>query len=481
MKIHNIQFVRPVLLVCLFSCLFACEKLNEEPKTFVTPESFGNSVAQIETAFVGSMDCLWSYWGGYGWGYPDFLNDDQFQDGGLIIENDFGSDLWDAHYKSLANINNALAAIKNGNIKGATQEEVDLLIGQAKFIRGFNYFYLVRMFGPVPLITEDTPDPKVILPVRASITDVYDLIISDFQDAIAKLPESWDDAPGRPTQGAAKGFLAKVYLTMATAPLNDVSKYALARDMAMEVITSDHYSLIPDVYELFRNENKYSGEMMFSFISTSDDIGTEPQIWSPAEYLDQSGWDGNPVEPAFAESWPDQPRKDAYLMTDLDGVHYTDFGQQAPFCKKFFYYLPESEYTGMASTANMPMLRYADVLLIYAEAANMAGGSPSQAACDAINQVIDRANGHALNANHPLLTTAMTQQEFDDAVIQERSWELCFEYDRWFDICRKRILDKVCRTDELPEFQESDYLFPIPDKDLRINPGLGQNPGYSMP
>jgi hypothetical protein len=110
----------------------------------------------------------------------------------------------------------------------------------------------------------------------------------------------------------------------------------------------------------------------------------------------------------------------------------------------------------------------------------MASGGPTQAAVDALNDVIKRANG--TTGTEPLASTSMTKQTFDDKVIQERSWELCFEYDRWFDICRKRILDKVTAESEpwnLPNFSPNDYLFAIPLVDLRLNPLLlPQNPGY---
>ena len=132
----------------------------------------------------------------------------------------------------------------------------------------------------------------------------------------------------------------------------------------------------------------------------------------------------------------------------------------------------------------MPILRYADVLLMYAEAANQASGAPTQAACDAINKVINRANGYVANASHPLLTTSMSKQAFDDAVIQERSWELCFEIpDRWYDIVRKRILDKVSAPypQYMTHYTPNDYLFPIPQNDLKLDKLLIQNPGYAVP
>src|SRR5205085_2759875 len=181
-----------------------------------------------------------------------FINDDQYDGGDLVIGNSHGSDLWSAHYAAILNLNSAIKAMNSGSLgASATQEEVDLLIGQAKFIRAWNYFMLVRMFGALPLITEDTEDPTTAEISRTPIADVYTLIVNDFNEAIAKLPRKWDEFPGRPTSGAAKGLLAKVYLTMATYPLKDASKYALAADLANQVMQEGDYSLVQDINNVF--------------------------------------------------------------------------------------------------------------------------------------------------------------------------------------------------------------------------------------
>ena len=473
-----------LLVLTVFS--FACKKLDEKPISTVTPANFGNSALQIEAAYAGSMNYLWNYWEGYGYAYGPFINDDQLNNGDLNIPADNADDLWNRHYMALLNINNALSSIKNGNVEGESQVTLDGLEAQGKFLRAHNYFMLVRMFGGVPLITEDTPDPIMNPMLRASIADVYALIVSDLTYAAQHLPESWSGAPGKPTNGAAKGMLAKVYLTMATYPLHEISNYQKAADLALEVINSGVYHLVDSPNEVFSLANKYGPEMMWSYNSTYDDISTDPEIWTTENYLD-GGWGDAAIDTSFEHRWPDQPRKDAYLFTHWNGDQYPDFPEQTPFCKKFFFYISEDDFNGYSSIANFPIIRYADVLLIYAEAANMAagGGTAPQGAVDAINQVIDRGNGYVPNAGHPMLTTSMTKAEFDAAVIQERSWEFVFEAcDRWFDICRKRILDDpnvTVRASDRANFSEDDYLFPIPETDLRLNDLLQQNPGYPTP
>ena len=161
---------------------------------------------------------------------------------------------------------------------------------------------------------------------------------------------------------------------------------------------------------------------------------------------------------------------------DKNGVPAAELGRNVGI-QKYLYDTWENFDRGF-TTINIPIVRYADVLLIFAEADNMSKGAPSQAAVDAINSVIDRANDYQPNPNYPLLSTNMTKEAFDKAVIHERSLELCFEYDRWNDIVRKRILYEVTREEYKQNYSENDYLFPIPESEIRLNPNMKQNPGY---
>jgi hypothetical protein len=337
---------------------------------------------------------------------------------------------------------------------------------------------LVRMFGDVPLITEDTPDPVQNPLGRTPLKDVYTQIVSDFTDAIAKLPVT-PVSQGRPSQGAAKGLLAKVYLTMATYPVNDPANYTKAADLAWQVIQSNTYQLEHDVNNVFNPDHNYGPERMYSFNSNAIDPATDPHSWMP-NFL--GGWGGGEVEPAFAEQFPDnQPRKKAYLFVESNGVPYTQWGEDnnCPSIQKFLN-VTSDEFNAGISTLNLPIIRYADVLLIYAEAANMVNGGPTQPAVDAINQVIDRANGWVANPDYPDLSATMSRDDFDAAVIKERSLELCFEMDRWFDLVRKHMVKQVNPRYQ-QNFTDDDYLFPIPQLDLALNKLLTQNPGYPLP
>lgn len=465
------------MFIAVITIAMSCKKLDEKPISFVEPNNFYTTPSQIEATFAGAMNRVWDYWGGYGYGMGNFVNDDQYDGGDLVIGNNHGSDLWTAHYAAILNLNSAIRAMKAGNLgTSASPEELDQLMGQARFIRAWNYFMLVRMFGDIPLITEDIEDPTTAEVTRAPIADVYALIVSDFTEATTKLPRTWSDFPGRPTSGAAKGLLAKVYLTMATYPINDASNYAKAADYANQVIQEGDYALVHDIGEVFSLGTKYGPEMMWSLNSNYADINTDPQIYRPGVL---EGWGDFRVQIEWEQSIPNTPRKQAYVLTELDGKNYTEWeSDQSPFIKKFMYD-NQDDYDNYSSVMNMPIIRFADVLLIYAEAANMANGSPTQAAVDAVNQVIDRANGYTPIPEHPLLTVGMSKEAFDAAVIEERNQELCFEYDRWFDLVRKRILEEKTIPVFKPNFSQDDYLFPIPDADIELNDKLTQNPGYT--
>lgn len=476
MKIENILNKPVILLSAVLTLVASCDlfDLDEVPKHFVAPENYYSTPAQIETVLAGTMKRCFSSWSGYAYDPAFHRHSDQNAGGNLVITMNFSSAIWTIHWDNIKDLNFAIKAMVAGKLSGSSQTVQDQLMGQLKFLRAWNYFQLVRHWGGVPLLTDETEDYFNVLPARSSVADVYNLIVKDFTEAVQKLPEDWGSLVGRPARDAARGLLAKTYLTMATAPLNDASCYAKAAAMAKEVITGGRYYLVDDITEVFSMATKYGPEMMWSFNANDQARSTDPNIWS-----DMDGWGDYSCDKRWVEEvYPEQPRKYEYLQIyNRDGMSYLDLGASVGI-KKFLYDTWENFDKGI-TTINIPIIRYADVLLIFAEAENMSKGGPTQEAVDAINLVIDRANGHAPNPDYPLLTMSMTQDEFDKAVINERSYELCFEYDRWCDICRKRIIPEVVRLEYLVNFTEDDYLFPIPEVETRLNPNMTQNPGYS--
>lgn len=464
-----------IFTIILFIIVTSCDifDLSEHPKGFITPDNYFNTPAQIETVLATSMNRVFSGWVGYAYNPDLHSHSDESAGGGLVITLNHGADIYNAHFANIKDLNFGLRAIEDGKLDKYPQDDVDKLVGQLKFLRAWNYFMLVRMWGGMQILTEDNVNEYfTILPERSTVEETYALIVSDFQEAINKLPDGWGKF-GRPDKSVAKALLAKTYLTMATAPLNDVSNYAKAASLAKEVIDSQKYNLVEDIREVFSMSTEEGPEMMWSFIANSEYPSTDPRIWSYAD-----GWGDYTVDKVWVDSvYPEQPRKHAYLQThNRDGIPVTDLNAEVGI-KKYLYDSWENFDRGF-TTINIPIIRYADVLLIFAEAENMSKGGPTQEAVNTINTVINRANDYQPNPDYPLLTTSMSKEEFDKAVIHERNLELCFEYDRWHDIIRKRILYECTREEYRHEFSEDDYLFPIPESEIRLNPNMVQNPGY---
>ena len=310
MNILNLGLLSALILMLLPRCV----KLEEKPLDFTNPDNFYKSVSQIESAFASSLQRLFSPWSAYGYTYYNFQDDDQYDYGELVIEDNHASDLWANHYQSIADINPAIKALNEDRLGSLVEQDVkDELMAQAKFVRAFNYFSLVRLWGPVPLITENTDlTPEIIGPpqvARSPIIDVYALIESDLLFAVDKLPEVWPpEQKGRPSKDAARALLAKVYITMATNPMNDATQYVKARDMAKQVIDAGNHSLEHNVEDVFKLENAYGPEMIWSFNCSPDDPMTEPQIWLPGSMAD--GWGDIHPDVKWAAKYPDQPRRE---------------------------------------------------------------------------------------------------------------------------------------------------------------------------
>ena len=483
MKTNRISIFKCVLSLLLIIAGSSCQKLDEKPESISTPSNFYTTVSQCEAAYAGAMNSLFVTWDGYQ-NTPAFP-DGQFEGASLDFSVGSFNELWTWHYKSINNINSVLKAVKAGSLAGNSTEDIANVVAQGRFLRAFNYFTLVRLYGKIPYLTEDTPDP-VSTPLtedsRLEIAAVYDLIEADLTYAAENMADFDASVPGRPNKWTAKGFLAKVYLTRATAPLNQTDNYAKARDMADDIITNGPYGLLARFEDVFKTSNNENPEIMFAFHTSSDAPYMPGNVWAPSE---MDGWSSGPVKILWATTiYPEQPRKHSYILLDFTSdiydpnaaiINWSESADGVPYIGKLN--MPNLSYDeqvgGGDAGIEMKILRFADILLIYAEAANMAGGGPTQLAVDRLNMIIDRANEGT--GSEAKATMAMSQAEFDKKVIDERSYELCFENDRYFDVLRKRLLQEVNLPDNAQGYDENDYLLPIPALDAK---SIGQNPGY---
>ncbi len=473
-----------IMLMAIFSislfvgCADVESGFEEKPLSLQIPNNFFSTESEFEVALVGTYRPLYTEWSGYDYGYdlllasgaedvrsdaPIFSNIDRLRptDGEEVVRG-----FWKQHYQCIANANTIIGNL--GNAKDISEQRLGELGGQAKFLRALSFFNLVRFFGEVQLTTFENQNDIENLK-QSSITEIYASIIANLKDAEEGLPSSFPEK-GRATKGAAKALLSKVYLTMAGWPLNDASKYAEARDKASEVMSLG-YDLEPNFADLWTQDKKLTTpEFIFTFYGSFEEDGAfgshmhqATRHWGNGE---EKGWGDYFSEERFLNVFPDGPRKDASFTTVFpDGTSWFDAGVQPHIAK----YRDAGQVGRDWGEGFRPILRYSDVLLVYAEAANMAEGGPSQAAYDAVNAVRQRAG----LADLPL---GMSQSDFDKAVLDERNWELAFEGNRWHDLVRKKMVVEV-NQDEHPNVSETNRLLPKPG--AQLIPGiLDQNPGY---
>ncbi|RDV15463.1 RagB/SusD family nutrient uptake outer membrane protein [Pontibacter diazotrophicus] len=387
---------------------------------------------------------------------------------------------WAYFYQAINLANIVLKYVPGIN---ASDADKNALLGEARFLRALNYYSLVRGWGGVPIRTSPTEDFSSLGGKRASVAEVYSLIIDDLKYAETALPSSQSLA-GKPTMWSAKTMLADVYLT--------IEDFANARDKADEVISSGVYSLVPvsqaaDFEKIFGPDAVTSSEDIFSLkFQRTDDLSFIPQFYAPSNSVYAStGWGtffGFPTYPLLRDWDRNDLRYDFNLYTSYPNragsTSQTSAAQPIRFGKfKDAGYAP-------GEGNDYPIYRYPDALLIYAEAASMANGEPTSLALERLNMVHRRAYGYTPDAASPVdfSLTGHTAASFRDLVLTERAYEfLCEDGKRWFDLKRTGTLKEVIRNAKNIEVADSHLLFPIPQQEINSNPDLSsadQNPGY---
>lgn len=477
--------------------------LQEKPKHLLSPESFFQSEGDFRSAVTGIYSCLYGGWSGFDCEFPLILTaggEDVYSPWPIFSDIDqcnaspastVIASMWKSFYKAISNANNVIGNIETGRANGVPQKALDEAEGEACFMRAFSYFWLVRLWGEVQLTTLDNQHRIIEVP-QSSVADIYASIVENLETAEAKLPPTFPER-GRANQAVAKALLAKVYLTMAGWPLNKTENYALAKAKAKEVIDMDIYDLEENFADLWFVKNKLTNkEIMFAFYGSADGAQSNMHVYSRYFCGDENGTGDWWSERRLIDGMPDGPRKDATFTTVyadgstwLNSLCLEPYGGAAPQAAKYRdagKIWPFEANTGSFNGGEgfAVILRYADVLLMYAEAANMVDGVPSADALEAINKVRRRAMG--LNYNTPDATvdiaSGISQADFDRAVIDERNWELAFEFNRWFDLVRKEIMVEVNKP-RWPNVSEKNMLLPKPQAEIEMTRGnLIQNPGY---
>ncbi len=511
-KLYVVSFIA----LLIFS---TCTDLEEEPFSDITPNNFYKTENDVILAINAAYDALQNQ-GYYGRDlrdlvdYPtEMLTNHRWR---KSAERELDWIMWHPDNIYLENVwREAYVAVNRCNIiinrvSGINDIDTvirDRVIGEAKFLRALNYFNIVRLWEDAPLITEAaTVVNDVLYPSKSSADEIYTLIISDLQDAINKLPVyttySGGDV-GRASRGAAKALLGKVYLTMAGFPLQHTERYADAEAILADLIDdNDGYRLMDNYIDVFRVDNQNNDEIVFSIQYTTGGLGegsTYGDYFNPGRgyYGNWTAWGGATSEPQFLIQFEEGDsritegfiveidptihnpyRKYYYMINDSTIFRYNLRGGNAvscPYVRKF------AEYEGadyQEYPFDFPVIRWADVLLMYAEAINEHVG-PTQAAYDAFNQVRERA---FKDSSHNV--SGLTQEQFREAIIQERKFELFAELHGWFDYVRKGILEREMEELNSSPIQypttinveEKHSVMPIPTRELDVNKNLTQHP-----
>jgi hypothetical protein len=390
------------------------------------------------------------------------------------------NDLWSGYYDIVSAANNAISqmplfrqAIKNAQ----TRVEIDRCEGEARAIRAYAYFNLVRAFGRVPIVDEVLTSEQLASLGQSETSEIYDFISEDLDYAISVLPVSYPSGySGRITSYTAMAIKAKAMMY--------AGNWDEVASLADKIISSGRYGLMSDFREVFSIAGENGKESLFEIQSSTlgNVNGSAPYI----EYAYVQGPRGNspsnlqgwgfctPSENliAFYQSRGEVVRPATTLL--YRGTVTPEGDEILPSCTNPVYngkcytpsYYNNWSFNGYGFDHNIRVIRYSDVLLMYAEA--LLNGAPSGlsgiTALDAVNQVRDRAE-------IPLLDSVTLKVVWD-----ERRAELALEEDRFFDLVRTGQAAQALASAGFVEGKNN--LFPIPANQRQLNPNLEQNPGY---
>jgi hypothetical protein len=491
MKTNNIFTV--IALSILIVSVSSCQKdfLKEDPKSFISPTNFYKTEADANAALVAVYSGLRPIYsqditfigdvaGEQTFPGPSNSNVDRtnldnfkFETSNVIINGN-----WENNYIVINRANAVIERVPGISMPVASR---DIIVAEAYFLRALCYFNLVREFGGVPLRLKETTELTGLDIARSPVNAVYDAIISDLKLAETKLLAVQPAASvGRATKGAASSLLAYVYLTK--------KDWANAAAKAQEVIDNKGvygyglYTTPADIWKI-ANENKLEHIFSIQFQSGPEGFGSaysQFYLSRTANVIQAPGIAGfgqNLVEDAFWKSFdPADTRRDASILSRfVDPANNKVYQYPSTDLTELsiFKYFDATPYARSNNNNNYPILRYADVLLIKAEALNEISG-PTTESYDAINQIRKRA-GAGMS-----LLQGLTQAQFRVAVLQERSFEFCFESKRYFDLIRTEQLIPIM-TAKGKSPQPRNLLYPIPQREIDINKLINpedQNPGY---
>lgn len=494
------RFLIAIISGYIFLSLNGCTSLLEENPTdrFVT-DNFYSSESDAEAAVNAIYEQLYGLYNRNMYMLCDLTADNMKNGMGMAnqylqeleflsytSENTFITGMWQNNYSGISRANTAIANIPQINMNKTLQNR---LMSEAYFLRALFYFNLVRFFGEVPIILQVKSVSDAVKP-RDPVDKVYEQIIADLTEAEKYLLKTYlpKDA-GRVTQGAAKILLGKVYLTK--------KDYANAISKLAEVIeheTEFGYGLHPQYAMNWQLSSETGKEAVFylEFMEPPASSNTAMGLAGP-----KSGITGGQSALGIGELYEaDIPTVELYnTYKNTDSRKYTVFKMEYISLKTgkihtatlplFGKYWQDGINTSKLCAVNTHVIRYADALLMYAEALNELDRTSD--ALQVLNRIVERAYG-----NNSENYANLDKDQFRDAVAHERQLELAYEGHRWFDLVRtgkfvqrmkehsayEASIAEKNKTDIADNIQDYMVLMPIPQREMDLNPALTQNKGW---
>jgi hypothetical protein len=464
-----------------------------DPTRLVTTEGYTDSLS-IVTGVTAAYSSLQDVYGKSGsnrglWVFGEVPSDNsytvisgerlnEFDTFGLVSDNPRLQSQWQTTYQAIARCNIILSRANDVKLTTATRNR---LYAEVRFIRALAYFNMVRIWGDVPLVTTEIVNiADAYTYGRKPAADVYKQVEDDLTFAIANLPTTQTTANlGRATKGAAQGLLGKVLLTE--------KKYSDAALQLKAVIDAGNYALQASYANIFLTSNEMNSEILFAVRYSKGGFGvgsgfTNFFLPSPLTAAQNTSINGG-VGTGQQFNTVDADLVAAFTASGTTDVRAAaSYGNTAtPYFTKKYIDTPTTAYD---AENDWIVLRYADVLLMYAEAINEQG-APSADALEFTNRVIRRSrNLPPLTANATVDLPATTTQTTLRARLEtERRLELNFEGHRWFDLVRTgRAIDVMnayfIKAASVTRIDGHNLLFPLPLQEIQTNPILTQNPGY---